>query len=57
MVIGLSLYNKSDFANALDQLAKAEAFSGSRAAARQWSKYVLKERDTFEARKEIAAAP
>lgn len=57
MVIGLSLYNKNDFVNALDQLAKAEAFSGSRAAARQWSKYVLKERDTFEARKEIAAAP
>jgi tetratricopeptide (TPR) repeat protein len=50
MVLGLALYNTRQFALALDELAKAEAFSGSRGAARQWSKYVEREKSTFESR-------
>ncbi len=57
MVLGLSLYNQKQFARALEQLAEAESFSSSRAAARQWAKYVEKERATEQARNEMSAAP
>ena len=50
IVLGLALYNTRQFAMALDELAKAESFSGSRGAARQWTQYVEKEKTTYEAR-------
>jgi tetratricopeptide (TPR) repeat protein len=56
MVLGLALYNTRQFALALDQLAKAETFSGSRGAARQWSSYVQKEQSTYESRLSIEGA-
>jgi tetratricopeptide (TPR) repeat protein len=48
MVLGLALYNQRQFALALDELAKAETFSRSRTAARQWSRYVEREKTNFE---------
>lgn len=57
MVLGLSLFNMQQFAQALDQLALAEEFTSSRAAARQWRKYVETERTTAQARAQINAAP
>ncbi|WP_371194166.1 tetratricopeptide repeat protein [Glaciecola sp. SC05] len=57
MVLGLALYNTRQFARALDELAKAESFAGSRGAARQWSKYVEKEKSTYESRLAIEGAP
>ncbi|MFT6268267.1 MAG: tetratricopeptide (TPR) repeat protein [Alphaproteobacteria bacterium] len=57
MVLGLSLYGTQDFAKALEQLAKAEEFNSSRAAARQWRKYVEKEKSAFELRRELSVAP
>lgn len=57
MVLGLAFYGKQDFVNALDQLAKAEEFTGSRTAARQWRKYVEKEQATALMRQELSAAP
>lgn len=57
MVLGLSLYGNQDFAIALEQLAKAEEYTSSRAAARQWGKYVEKEKSAFELRRELSAAP
>ncbi|WP_083256867.1 tetratricopeptide repeat protein [Glaciecola punicea] len=47
MVLGLSLYATQDFVNALNELAKAEEFNSSRAAARQWRKFVEKEKVAF----------
>ncbi|WP_395344836.1 hypothetical protein PN836_008755 [Ningiella sp. W23] len=55
MVLGLALYNTRQFALALDELAKAESFSGSRAAARQWTRYVEREKSDFAARQAINA--
>jgi tetratricopeptide (TPR) repeat protein len=40
MVIGLSYYSQKQYAKALDELAKAEAFKSSRAAAQQWGRFV-----------------
>lgn len=57
MVMGLSYYNTRQYVQALDQLAKAEAFSHSRAASRQWAKYVEKEKQTMDARTQISSAP
>jgi tetratricopeptide (TPR) repeat protein len=57
MVLGLSLYGNQDFAIALEQLAKAEEFTSSRAAARQWRQYVEKEKSAFELRRELSVAP
>lgn len=48
MLMGLALYNQRQFALALDELAKAETFSRSRTAARQWSRYVEREKTNFE---------
>jgi tetratricopeptide (TPR) repeat protein len=48
MVLGLALYNTREFALALEALAQAEAFASSRGAARQWTKYVEKEKSSFE---------
>jgi tetratricopeptide (TPR) repeat protein len=56
MVLGLALYNTRQFALALEQLATAETFSGSRGAARQWSSYVAKEKSTYESRLAIENA-
>jgi len=56
MVLGLSLFNKREFVAALDQLAKAEEFNSSRAAARQWRGYVEKEKSAFELRAELSAS-
>lgn len=56
MVLGLSLYSINDFANALDQLAKAEEFSSSRSAARQWRKYVEKEKLAFDTRNTLSVS-
>jgi tetratricopeptide (TPR) repeat protein len=56
MVLGLSLYSTKDFSNALNQLAEAESFTSSRAAARQWRKYVETEKSAFELRKELSLA-
>nr|WP_136250647.1 tetratricopeptide repeat protein [Ningiella ruwaisensis] len=56
MVLGLALYNQRQFSQALDELAKAEEFAGSRGAARQWSQYVEREKNDFEARLAIENA-
>ncbi|WP_432277168.1 tetratricopeptide repeat protein [Glaciecola petra] len=57
MVLGLSLYNKKRFPQAIEQLSLAETFASSRAAARQWKQYVEKEQSTFQLRQEINSAP
>ncbi len=56
MVLGLSLYNKRQFAEALDTLAKAEEFAPSRASARQWRGFVEREKNTYEARIALESA-
>lgn len=56
MVLGLALYNTRQFAMALDELAKAESFSSSRGAARQWTKYVENEKASYESRLAIENA-
>ena len=56
MVLGLSYFSKRDFVAALEQLSKAEDFSSSRAAARQWRGYVEREKSAFELRVELSAA-
>lgn len=55
MVLGLSLFNAGEYVAALDELAKAEEFASSRAAASQWRKYVEKEQVAAQQRAEIAA--
>ncbi|MBT1450395.1 tetratricopeptide repeat protein [Glaciecola sp. XM2] len=56
MVLGLALYNKRQFALALNELAKAEEFSSSRGAARQWARFVEREKTNFEAMQAIETA-
>lgn len=56
MVLGLSLYSKKLFAEAINTLAKAEEFAPSRASARQWRGFVERERTTYEARLELESA-
>ncbi|MDT0583149.1 tetratricopeptide repeat protein [Brumicola blandensis] len=48
MVIGLAHYNQKRYALALDELAKAEAFKSSRAAAQQWGRFVGTEKSEKE---------
>jgi tetratricopeptide (TPR) repeat protein len=48
MVIGLAHYNQKRYAQALDELAKAEAFKSSRAAAQQWGRFVGTEKNEKE---------
>ncbi len=57
MVLGLSYYNQKRFPEALEQLSLAESFNSSRAAARQWAKYVEKEQADFQVRQELSSAP
>ncbi|MEM0911845.1 MAG: tetratricopeptide repeat protein [Pseudomonadota bacterium] len=56
MVLGLALYNKRQFADAITTLAKAEEFAPSRASARQWRGFVEREKTTYEARVALEAA-
>nr|WP_174268988.1 tetratricopeptide repeat protein [Glaciecola nitratireducens] len=44
MLLGLAYYNQKDFVKALDELAKAEEFKSSRAAAQQWKQFVGREK-------------
>jgi len=44
MLLGLAHYNQKDFVKALDELAKAEEFKSSRAAAQQWKQFVGREK-------------
>jgi tetratricopeptide (TPR) repeat protein len=48
MVIGLAHYNQKRYVEALDELAKAEAFKSSRAAAQQWGRFVGTEKNEKE---------
>lgn len=49
LVIGMSLFNKQQFAEALNALAEAEKFKGTSKMAKQWQRYVSSEKTTFEA--------
>ena len=48
MLLGLAHYNQKNFVKALDELAKAEAFKSSRAAAQQWKQFVGREKNETE---------
>ena len=48
MLLGLAYYNQRDFVKALDELAKAEEFKASRAAAQQWKQFVEREKSETE---------
>lgn len=52
LVLGMALFNKQKYVDALDQLAKAEEHKNSRGMARQWSKFVRSEQ---ESKKQILA--
>lgn len=54
MVLGLSLYNQRQFAEALDELAKAEGYPTSRGAAKQWGSFVSREKRDYEILKQQA---
>lgn len=49
LVIGMSLFNKERYAEALNELAQAEKFSKSEKTAQQWIKYVTSEKNRSEA--------
>lgn len=49
LVIGMSLFNKQRFAEALNALAEAEKFKRTEKMAKQWQKYVAGEKSSFEA--------
>ncbi|BDX05302.1 tetratricopeptide repeat protein [Planctobacterium marinum] len=49
LVIGMSLYNQQQFAEALNALAEAEKFKGTSRMAKQWQRYVSSEKTSFEA--------
>ena len=49
LVIGMSLFNKERYAEALNELAQAEKFSRSEKTAQQWIKYVTSEKNRSEA--------
>lgn len=57
MVLGLSYYNKKEFAKAIELLAEAEQFPSSRASSRQWQQFVEREKTNFELRQSINSAP
>ncbi len=48
LVLGMAYFNKHEYNAALNELAKAEEHSGSRAMAQQWKKYVQSEKITAE---------
>jgi tetratricopeptide (TPR) repeat protein len=48
MLLGLAYYNQKEFVQALDELAKAEQFKSSRAAAQQWKQFVGREKSDTE---------
>lgn len=48
LVIGMALFNKQQFAEALNALAEAEKFKGTSRMAKQWLKYVSSEKSSFE---------
>ena len=45
LVIGLAQFNVGEYNEALNQLAKAQEYDGSRGMAQQWSKFVEGERN------------
>jgi tetratricopeptide (TPR) repeat protein len=45
LVIGMAQFNVGEYNEALNQLAKAQEFDGSRGMAKQWSKFVEGERN------------
>lgn len=49
LVIGMALFNKRQFAEALNSLAEAEKFKRTEKMAQQWQKYVSSEKSSFEA--------
>lgn len=48
LVIGMALFNKQRFAEALNALAEAEKFKGTSRMAKQWMQYVSSEKNSFE---------
>ena len=48
MLLGLAYYNQKNFVAALNELAQAEQFKTSRAAAQQWQQFVGKEKTETE---------
>lgn len=48
LVIGMALFNKQRFAEALNALAEAEKFKRTEKMAKQWQKYVTSEKSSFE---------
>ena len=48
LIKGMALYNKKQYAAALDTLAEAEKFSSSKGMAQQWSKFVESEKSSSE---------
>ena len=49
LIKGMSLFNKKQFALALQELAEAEKYKESKRIAEQWGQYVETERNSFEA--------
>lgn len=49
LVIGMALFNKQRFAEALNALAEAEKFKRTEKMAKQWQRYVSTEKSSFEA--------
>lgn len=49
LVIGMSLFNKQRFAEALNALAEAEKFKRTEKMAKQWQRYVAGEKSSYEA--------
>ena len=47
LVIGMAKFNVGEYNEALNQLAKAQEYDGSRGMAKQWSKFVEGERKQF----------
>ncbi|GGF68830.1 tetratricopeptide repeat protein [Alteromonas lipolytica] len=48
LIKGMALYNKKQYAAALDTLAEAEKFNSSKGMAQQWSKFVASEKASSE---------
>jgi tetratricopeptide (TPR) repeat protein len=47
LVIGMAQFNVGEYNEALNQLAKAQEYDGSRGMAKQWSKFVEGERKQY----------
>ena len=47
LVIGMAKFNVGEYNEALNQLAKAQQYDGSRGMAKQWTKFVEGERKQF----------